>query len=112
MVKTKAKPKAKPKAKKTQYGIGGESGIITDEAGGLVMHINAPYGNRDEDTVFVATDEGMSWTRMKKDIAAKKKLSPIKCSYCVKPAVRLDHSWPYLTGTTSCADHLDRLDAD
>lgn len=110
MVKTKTKPKAK--AKKTQYGIAGDSGIITDEAGGLVMHLNAPYGNKDEDTVFVATADGMSWRRMKKDVAAKKKLSPIKCSYCAKPAVRLDHSWPYLVGTTSCADHLDRCDAD
>lgn len=104
----------KKKAKETNYGLSGNSGLLTDDKGTVVMHLNMPYGNNDENTVFVVPKgaEFDSWRRMTKEEAKKQGLTPIKCSYCKKPAVRLDHSWPWMMGTTSCKDHLDRYDAD
>jgi len=111
MPKPKSKPKKKVKKTKkktpTLSGLTSTTGLM---GGGI--HINAPYIVEDDKTVFVGDYDEMSWERMSVSEAKKKKLSPIKCSYCAKPAVRLDHMWPYVSGTTSCHDHLDRYDAD
>lgn len=103
-------PKTAKKVERTSYGLTGDSGIIRNDAGRMVMHISMPYDSNDG--VFIGDYQSMSWKRVSKEKAKKSKLTPIKCSYCAEPAVRLDHSWPYMSGMTSCASHLDRTDAD
>ena len=34
----------------------------------------------------------------------------ICCYYCNKPAVSLDHSWPWLQDATVCKEHHKKLD--
>ena len=112
VAKKKADPSKKTakKVERTSYGLTGNTGIIRDDSGAMVMHLNMPYDSNDK--VFIGDYQSMSWERVSKEKAKKNKLTPIKCSYCAEPAVRLDHSWPYMSGMTSCASHLDRTDAD
>ena len=91
-----------------EHGLTGNSGILP---GG--NHINAPYDSNGELFIRIIepTEEGVEyrWDRMTLEEVRKNNnyKNIIKCHYCDKPAVRLDHSWPYLVGMTSCADHLD-----
>lgn len=103
--------KTAKKVKRKSYGLTGNTGVIRDDSGAMVMHLNMPYDSNDG--VFIGDYQSMSWERVTKEKAKKNKLTPIKCSYCAEPAVRLDHSWPYLSSMTSCAQHLvGRIDAD
>lgn len=95
---------------KKPFGLTGNTGVFSDKDGSFV-HINAPYVS--DGKVFVTLkSEPMSWRRVTPKEAKRRKMSVIKCSYCKRAAVRIDHSWPYLTGTTSCNNHLNRHDAD
>ncbi len=62
----KKKKLKKPGAKSTSYGLSGNTGVISDPAGKMVMHLNMPYGNNDENTVFVGNLSEGSWERMSK----------------------------------------------
>jgi hypothetical protein len=106
--------KKKKLTRTTHYGLSGTTGIATDDKGAMVAHLTMSYGNNDKEMVFVVPDVAAFnvWERMPKKEAERRKLSPIKCTYCDKPAVRLDHSWPYVIGRTACADHLECYDAD
>lgn len=79
-----------------KYGLTGDSGFIGD------CHFSAPYDCNG--MVFVEHDNW--WKRMDKKEAKKKGLKIIKCEYCDKPAVSLDHHWPYMSDTTVCAKHF------
>ena len=83
-----------------KYGLSGSSGMV---GGGL--HIAASYDCNG--MVFVEVqdeDVGLWWKRVAKEEAEEGKI--IKCSMCDKPAVSLDHYWPYYTERCLCADHF------
>jgi len=84
--------------KLSKYGLTGDCGFISPN-----IHVNANYDCNG--MVFVETDD--YWERMPKKEAKKKGLKIIKCSYCDKPAVSLDHSWPYLQDETTCKKHYN-----
>lgn len=60
--------------------------------------------------IFIRDKTGEGWFRGTAEEAAKRGLRVIRCNYCDKPAVTLDHSYPYQTETTACQDHLKEYD--
>ena len=30
----------------------------------------------------------------------------LRCAHCMRPAVRIDHHWPYMSGANACEKHL------
>lgn len=79
----------------------GSSGFISP-----FLHVNAPYDCNG--LVFVEDDDpdyGQVWSRIKKDQAEREGMKIIKCSKCTKPAVQLDHLWPYYDEQNLCEDH-------
>lgn len=90
----------------TKDGLTGNSGFNIE---GLsdIFHLSANYAAT-KGFVFVEVKEDRrDWERVKKSDAIKNKRHIIRCSYCTKPAISLDHSWPYLQEATYCADHRD-----
>jgi hypothetical protein len=87
----------------TEHGLTGNSGFAV---AGLptCFHVNANHAANDG-TVFVEHKD--HWRRMKAEEATAKKKRIIPCTYCAKPAISLDHSWPYLVENTYCADHKE-----
>ncbi len=96
-------------------GLKGNSGIGVC---GL-FHVNAPYDSNGK--IFVdwefrhkspdgKIDKYESWKRMTLERALKEKRKIIKCFRCNKPAVRLEHSYPYMVELNACEDHLDISD--
>ncbi len=95
-----------------KYGLTGNSGL-----GALGMfHIGLPYDCNGK--VFVEwkfrhkflsgnTEEWEGWKRMALKRAIKEKRKIIKCNYCDKPVVRLDHLWDYHDELNACEDHLE-----
>jgi hypothetical protein len=90
----------------TKYGLTGNSGFV----GGF--HLNANYA-AGEGNVFQKAQLEMypgefvdHWERVKTEDANPDKI--IKCYNCNKPAVTLDHSWPYLQEKTLCAECFDK----
>jgi len=79
-----------------KYGITGNTGIIGN------IHYCSNYDCNGK--VFVAIKN--HWKRATKTTAEKKNLKIITCSYCDKPAVSLDHCYPYLQESTVCEDHF------
>jgi ribosomal protein S27AE len=56
--------------------------------------------------VFVVAEgnwDRAGWRRVKRGKARKADI--IRCSYCGRSAVLLDHSWPYCAEATVCARH-------
>ncbi len=89
----------------TKDGLTGTSGFGVEGLPGI-WHINANYAAT-EGNVFVEVESAGEWERMKETDAVEQKRRVIPCTYCAKPAISLDHSWPYLTEATYCADHRD-----
>jgi len=98
-----------------KHGLKGSSGIGVC---GL-LHVNAPYDSNGK--VFVEweyrykfpdgkIDKYDGWKRMSLERALKEKRKIIKCFRCNKPAVRLEHSYPYMVELNACEDHLDTSD--
>jgi hypothetical protein len=96
-----------------EHGLTGNSGFLP---GG--HHINAPYDSNGKFFVqiFDMTYDNIEyrWERMSPEEVQEKRLykNVIKCHYCDKPAVRLDHSWPYLVGMTTCEEHKNEEPVD
>jgi hypothetical protein len=89
------------------------------------LHISAPYSSNG--FVFVQwtyrrryeDDKGRnriekmhSWKRMTLKRAQREMRWIIPCSDvdCKKPAVSLDHHWPYMSDYSLCQEHLDKED--
>lgn len=87
----------------TKDGLTGVSGFGVDGLAPLIWHVNASYAST-KGKVFVSTKD-MGWRRMSRVTAEKQGRSIIRCSYCKRPAISLDHSWPYLQEATHCAWH-------
>lgn len=85
----------KPQNAIGKYGITGDHGFFGS------IHLSAPFDCNGK--VFV--EDGEYWKRVTKREAKKKGLRVIHCSECDKPAVRLDHLWPYENKMTACAEH-------
>lgn len=85
-----------------KYGLTGSSGRI----GGIRLAM--PYG-ANKGIVFVEDEhaEWGAWCRMTLRRAQREKRTIIPCSRCDKPAVSLDHYWPYYNDFTRCEDHYD-----
>ena len=100
-------------------GLSGNTGLVYDDAGHLVMHINASYDANG--MVFVEGhyrdafgSEWDSWPRMPMEQAKTEQRRVIGCYCCGEPAVLLDHSWPWMTEMCRCEEHknLDWKEAD
>ena len=87
----------------TEHGLTGNSGF---SVAGLTtcFHVNANYAANDG-MVFVEHKD--HWRRIPAKEAEVKKKRVISCTYCSKPAISLDHCWPYLAENTYCADHKE-----
>lgn len=77
----------KPKRARKPFLLKGTTGFV----GG--MHISAPY----DCNGMVFVEDGDWWKRVKKP----GKRTVITC-HCGKPAVQLDHLWPYYNERTLC----------
>jgi len=95
-----------------KYGLTGNSGL---GIGGF-FHISMPYDSNGKVFVVVKLKEKLSsgkfythesWKRV--DMKKAKEVDIIRCAFCNKPAVRLDHLWPYYCETNSCEKHLDEF---
>lgn len=86
-------------SKRKYYGLSGNSGFVATPDG--MVHVNANYDSNKK--VFVETRDGY-WRRESRKRANPEKI--IRCSYCKRPAVSLDHCWPYLQEATTCAVHF------
>ena len=96
-----------------KYGIKGSTGL---GVGGF-FHVSAPYDSNG--LVFVEhtykryyvedgkkqVEKNDSWKRMSLANAKKQKKRIILCSICDKPAVSLDHLWPYEVLYNRCKEH-------
>jgi len=84
-----------------KYGIKGNTGL---GVGGM-FHMSAPYDCNG--MVFVEKEHeewGTVWERVDSDKAEGRKI--ITCFMCDKPAVSLDHLWPYHSEMCRCAEHF------
>ena len=85
-----------------KYGLTGNSGVVAEG-----LHIAGSYDSNGG--VFVSTiddDYGHVWERVDKERAVSEGMEIISCSMCEKPAVSLDHHWPYFSDYCRCADHF------
>ena len=83
-----------------KYGITGNTGL---GVGGF-FHVSASYDSNG--MVFVACEEDMmDWKRVPLEEAKEKNLQIINCCMCNKPAVSLDHHYPYLIDDNRCVEH-------
>ena len=85
-----------------KYGLSGNSGFVTKD-----LHIAAPYDSNG--MVFVEQFDGefgMTWERVKIEEAISANI--IRCYLCDKPAVSLDHYWPYHSELCRCEDHYGK----
>lgn len=109
----KSKIKTAKKQKQIgKYGITGNSGL---GIGGF-LHIGMPYDSNGK--VFVKwiykrklpdgqIEKMDSWKRVDKNKAKDKDI--IRCTFCNKPAVRLDHLWPYYSEMNACENHTEEF---
>lgn len=93
----------------SRAGLTGNSGWLSPN-----LHVNAPYSSNGG--VFAEVWDRrfriMSWRRVTRAEAKRKKLRLIPCAHCRGAAVRIDHSWPYMVGMNACKRHLDAGCAD
>lgn len=99
-----------------KYGIKGSTGL---GVGGF-FHVSAPYDANGN--VFVEhtykrsyvldgkklVEKNDSWKRMTLAQAKKQKKRIILCCMCDKPAVSLDHLWPYEVLYNRCKEHYGK----
>ena len=59
-----------------------------------------------EEMVFVQVDDNneIDWEEVPLNHAEEEKI--IRCSKCEKPAVSMDHYWPFYSDNCLCPDHL------
>ena len=79
------------------FGLTGNSGLVP---GG---HIGATY-SAGRGNVFVEVED--FWQRVKKSEVTPG-MNIVKCRLCDKPAVSLDHYYPYDIQFNRCEDHID-----
>lgn len=96
-----------------KHGIKGNTGLGVEG----FFHLSAPYDSNgmvfvqytyrrkyiQDGTVLI--EEMDSWKRMTLARAKKEHRRIIPCSMCNKPAVSLDHLWPYEIVFNRCAEH-------
>ena len=83
----------------------GNSGLIYDDDGKLVMHIAAPYDSNGLVFAIIQEDNELpTWERMTIKEAHKRNLGIINCCQCNKPATQVDHYWPFCSGQNLCDD--------
>lgn len=91
-----------------KFGITGNSGL------GVLgyFHCGLPYDSNG--MVFVSVGRcGDRWVRMPIDkakiaITRRKRREIIKCYMCEKPAISLDHLWPYHSELCRCEEHYHK----
>lgn len=84
-------------------GLTGNSGMIPG-----LGHINAPY-SAGPDNVFIYSDDApMEWKRAPLKQAEENRI--IRCRFCSKAAVILDHHYPYHKDRNACDEHRDAYD--
>jgi hypothetical protein len=92
----------------TGPGLTGNSGVLGKVNVSGIYHIAAPYSNNG--MVFINTHDenghNMSWERVTREEAKRREEEPIQCSMCMKPAVMLDHYYPYYPDMNRCEDHI------
>ena len=85
-------------------GLAGNSGLGAEYHNAEVFHVSAPFSNNG--MVFVDVDDGKcDWKRVPEAEADPAKI--IRCSEpgCEKPAVMLDHFYPYHSENNRCEGH-------
>jgi hypothetical protein len=90
----------------TKDGLIGSSGLGVD--GSVFFHIAANYAaGRGKCFVewFGRGDSAPDWKRMTLKRAHKEGRHIIACAHCDKPAISLDHLWPYHSEMNYCAAH-------
>jgi len=94
------------------YGLTGNNGLGV----GGNFHVSMPYDSNGKVFVITKLKEKLpsgkfytyeSWKRIDKKKAKEKDI--IRCTFCEKPAVRLDHLWPYHSEMNACEDHLNKI---
>ena len=91
-----------------KYGLSGNSGFVSED-----KHVAASYDSNG--MVFVEVDDGHGgtwWRRIARKEAEDRGLSIILCSMCDKPAVSLDHHWPYDDDLNRCEKHHGKRDSN
>jgi len=89
----------------TKYGLTGNSGLGV--ANMSVFHVSANY-YAGKNKVFIEKiykEWGLIWERMTLYMARKKKKKIITCAKCLRPAISLDHHWPYYDDHNYCELH-------
>ncbi len=90
----------------TKHGLTGNSGL-----GALgCFHVSANYAARKAGCFVEVIPRGErvpTWRRMTVERATKEKRHIISCSYCRRPAISLDHYWPYHSEANHCAWHTN-----
>jgi len=95
-----------------KHGLTGNSGL---GVGGF-FHISMPYDSNGKVFALCKLKQKLpdgkfetheSWKRVDKSKAKEKDI--IRCAFCEKPAVRLDHLWPYYSELNACEDHIDKF---
>lgn len=92
--------------KLTKDGLTGDSGLGV--AG--FFHVTANYA-AGEGNCFVRREDaeyGDIWERLPLKQAQDERLEIISCAQCDKPAISLDHHWPYMSDYNYCEDHRRR----
>ena len=85
-----------------KFGIKGNTGL---GVGGM-FHVSAPYDSNGKVFIRVQDKEwGVVWKRVSADKADPARV--IRCCMCDKPAVSLDHLWPYHSERNRCAAHFN-----
>jgi hypothetical protein len=86
-----------------KYGLKGNTGLCACG----VYHVSAPYDSNGKVFVSIRHKQwGEIWRRVSADKANPARV--IRCSMCDKPAVSLDHLWPYHSEMNRCAKHYGR----
>lgn len=82
-------------------GLKGNSGLIYNDAGEMVMHISAPYDNNGLLFAEGEPNSGM-WERVTPEEVKKRGMHIITCCQCENPATSVDHHCPYYSGQNLC----------
>lgn len=89
---------------RAKRGLTGDTGLTGNATG--VVHITAPYGAADDECFITDYPEWAgpfgTWEREKLSVAIEKDLEIINCCQCSKPATKLDHHHPMMSGMTLC----------
>jgi len=86
----------------------------SEKAGGMI-HVCLHYKTEEKKCFieipaswrFGLDHEGVWRKKVLLERALAQKLKIIECSYCRKPAIRLDHLWPYHSEMNSCREHME-----